>query len=77
LNAQIVITVMRQLLNEARLSKLADKSEEARPSREGVFMADETHAGLIPHSPPPLPPAMPKVNSGLDPIIPSRGEYTA
>jgi hypothetical protein len=66
-------------LNPGRLSKLADNSEEARPSREGVFkwlMKPNTH--VDPNTPPPqLPPAMPKVNSGLDPDNPDRGEYTA
>ncbi|SEK55934.1 LodA/GoxA family CTQ-dependent oxidase [Nitrosovibrio tenuis] len=66
-------------LSEARLSKLADKSEEARPSREGVFKwLMKPNTRVDPNTPPPdLPPAMPKVNSGLDPDNPERGEYTA
>ena len=66
-------------LSPGRLSKLADNSEEAKSSREGVFkwlMKPNTH--VDPNTPPPqLPPAMPKVNSGLDPDNPERGEYTA
>ena len=66
-------------LSPGRLSKLADNSEEARASREGVFkwlMKPNTH--VDPNTPPPqLPPTMPKVNSGLDPDNPERGEYTA
>ena len=66
-------------LNEARLSKLADKSEEAKPSREGVFKwLMKPNTRVDPNTPPPpLPPAMPKVNSGLDPDNPEQGEYTA
>jgi hypothetical protein len=66
-------------LNVARLSKLADKSENGKSAREMVFkwlMRPNTH--VDPNTPPPqLPPAMPKVNSGLDPDNPEQGEYTA
>ncbi len=66
-------------LSEARLSKLADKSEEAKSSREGVFKwLMKPNTRVDPNTPPPpLPPAMPKVNSGLDPDNPEQGEYTA
>ena len=46
-------------LNEARLSKLADKSEEAKPSREGVFKwLMKPNTRVDPNTPPPqLPPS--------------------
>lgn len=66
-------------LNVARLSKLADKSENGKSARETVFRwLMKPNTRVDPNTPPPqLPPAMPKVNSGLDPDNPERGEYTA
>lgn len=66
-------------LNEARLGKLADKSENAKPFREAVFRwLMKPNTRVDPNSPPArTPPSMPKVNSGLDPDNPEQGEYTA
>jgi hypothetical protein len=66
-------------LNPARLSKLADKTENGRSARETVLnWLTKPNTRVDPNTPPrQTPPSMPKVNSGLDPDNPERGEYTA
>lgn len=66
-------------LNPARLSKLADKTENGKSARETVLKwLTKPNTRVDPNTPPPqLPPSMPKVNSGLDPDNPGQGEYTA
>jgi hypothetical protein len=66
-------------LNPERLSKLADKTENGKSAREMVLRwLMKPNTRVDPNSPPPrVPPSMPKVNSGLDPDNPERGEYTA
>lgn len=66
-------------LNPERLSKLADKSENGKSAREKVLAwLTKPNTRADPNSPPPQgAPSMPKVNSGLDPDNPERGENTA
>ena len=66
-------------LNPERLSKLADKTENGKSARETVLRwLMKPNTRVDPNSPPSrVPPSMPKVNSGLDPDNPERGEYTA
>ncbi|MDN5836644.1 MAG: LodA/GoxA family CTQ-dependent oxidase, partial [Nitrosospira sp.] len=66
-------------LNSARLTKLADKTENGKSARETVLRwLMKPNTRVDPNTPPPqLPPSMPKVNSGLNPDNPAQGEYTA
>ncbi|SFN65397.1 LodA/GoxA family CTQ-dependent oxidase [Nitrosospira briensis] len=66
-------------LNPERLSKLADKTESGKSARETVLAwLTKPNTRVDPNTPPrSAPPSMPKVNSGLDPDNPERGEYTA
>ena len=62
-------------LDAARLGKLADKTETGRSARETVLKwLMKPNTRVDPNTPPPqLPPAMPKLNSGLDPDDPNTG----
>lgn len=66
-------------LDASRLGKLADKTETGRSARETVLKwLMKPNTRVDPNTPPPqLPPAMPKLNSGLDPDDPTQGEFAA
>lgn len=66
-------------LNPVRLNKLADNTENGRTARETLLSwLTKPNTRVDPNTPPrQTPPSMPKVNSGVDPDNPERGEYTA
>ena len=66
-------------LSTQRLTKLADNSDSVKSVRQNLFkMLMKPNTIVDPNTLPPMaPPNMPKLNSGLDPDDPSKGEFAA
>ncbi len=66
-------------LSSQRFTQLTDNSDNAKPARQRIFSwLMKPNTPVNPNTPPPAaPPNMPKLNSGLDPDNPNKGEYAA